>query len=112
MCIFHACMHVIRSIKMSYSHKPVKRLTIPGLLWPGWGTKLDFSGADYISSRWCISPQYYLFSCMLALLSCSVFLRVPYIVKSAYMLVGLGIFNITFYQVFTDKFTLYDDLIK
>ena len=45
---------------------------------------------------------------MLALISCSVYLRISYMVKMSYMLFGLIIFNIMFYNVFNKIFTIYD----
>ncbi|ELU05289.1 hypothetical protein CAPTEDRAFT_36016, partial [Capitella teleta] len=50
--------------------------------------------------------QYYLYTCMLALISCSVFLRVSHLVKGVVMLIGLVIFNVMFYDVFQGVFDL------
>lgn len=49
---------------------------------------------------------------MLALISCSVFLRVSYIVKMSYMLIGLAISNIMFYDVYYHVFEIYDRYIE
>ncbi|KAK2180726.1 hypothetical protein NP493_430g04016 [Ridgeia piscesae] len=56
----------------------------------------------------CIVPVYYLYNCMLALVSCNVFLRIGYLVKFVYMLVGLLVFNVMFYSVFFHVFEIYD----
>ena len=56
--------------------------------------------------------QYYLYSCMLALISCSVFLRISYLVKMGYMLVCLCLCNIMFYEVFYHVFEIYDTYIQ
>ena len=45
---------------------------------------------------------------MLALVSCNVFLRIGYLVKFVYMLVGLLVFNVMFYSVFFHVFEIYD----
>jgi len=49
---------------------------------------------------------------MLALIACSVFLRISYIYKVLYMLLGLAVANVMFYGLFSDVFSLYDEYFK
>lgn len=49
---------------------------------------------------------------MLSLISCSVFLRTPYFLKSLFMLLLLVIYNVLIHVTFCDVFELYDSVIE